>query len=179
MIMLTPKEQIAINNLRDLISCLTSFFSQNSPPLSDDSIDWYNYLVQFKDKLGNVNNQISFVATLLAKSYLMDHFDLIDFDAAAKAQGAPGLDIDAKTKRDQHIIAEIKTTHPYKDNDLGAQQIESFQKDAKKLHQANADIKFFFVTDSQTFALMKETKYRSMFSNINIVYLLSGEKITA
>lgn len=175
--MLTSNEQTAINKLRDLISCLTSFFTQNSPPLSDSPVDWYDYLAQFKNKLGNVNNQISFIATLLAKSYLMTNFDLIPFEAADKAQGAPGLDIDAKTKSGQRIIAEIKTTHPYKDNNLGAQQVASFQKDAEKLHQAPADIKFFFVTDSQTFTLMKKTKYISMFSNINIVYLPSGEKI--
>ena len=175
--MLTPKEQIAINNLRNLISCLASFFSQNSPPLSDSPVEWYDYLAQFKDELGNVYNQISFVATLLAKSYLMDNFDLIAFDAAEKAQGASGLDIDAKTKNGQRIIAEIKTTHPYKDNDLGAQQVTSFKKDAEKLHRESADIKFFFVTDSQTFKVMKKTRFISMFSNIDIVCLPSGEKI--
>jgi hypothetical protein len=176
--MLTTNEQKAINNLRGQISRLVSFFSKYGPPLSDSPVDWYSYLAQLKEELGNVNNQISFVATLLAKTYLMANFDLYPFDAATKAQGAPGLDIDVETKTGQRIIAEIKTTHPYKENDLGANQLESFQKDAEKLHRTNADIKFFFVTDSQTFSIMNKTKYISMFSNITIVHLLSGAEIT-
>lgn len=175
--MLTTKEQTAISNLRNLITCLSSFFLQNKPPSSDNPADWFEYLAQFKDELGNFDNQVSFVATLLAKSFLLANFDLITFDAAEKAQGAPGLDIDTKTKNGQRIIAEIKTTHPYKKDDLGANQVANFKKDAEKLHQGSADFKFFFVTDSLTFEVMKKAKYRSLFSNITIVYLPSGEKI--
>ncbi len=116
--------------------------------MSDNPVDWFGYLAQFKDELGNFDNQVSFVATLLAKSFLMANFDLITFDAAEKAQGAPGLDIDTKTNNGHRIIAEIKTTHPYKKDDLGANQIANFKKDAEKLHQGSSDVKFFFVTDN-------------------------------
>jgi hypothetical protein len=51
------------------------------------------YLVGVKDVLGNLNNDISFLAGLLVKPYLRDRFG-VDFDFGLKPQGAPGLDID-------------------------------------------------------------------------------------
>jgi hypothetical protein len=40
---------------------------------------------------------MSFLATLLAREYLNERFVLGDFDAAAKAQGASGPDVEART----------------------------------------------------------------------------------
>ena len=105
--------------------------------------------------------------------------DVRPFDAAEKAQGAPGLDIDETTSKHQRVIAEIKTTHPYKEDDLGAQQIDSFKKDAAKLKAERAEHKFFFVTDRATFEVMKKRRYRDLFEGIRVVLLPSGEEIAA
>ncbi len=87
-----------------------------------------DYLHSIKSIQGNFNNDIGFVSTLLAKQYLEKTYDLQGFNAADKPQGAPGLDIDVKLQDGRHLVAEIKTTSPYKSNDLGAQQINSFKK---------------------------------------------------
>ena len=65
----------------------------------------------------------------MAKQYLNTNYGIDDFDAAEKPQGAPGLDIDIKTRSGQRIIAEIKTIYPYQSDDFGAQQKNSFKKD--------------------------------------------------
>jgi hypothetical protein len=121
---------------------------------------------------------VSFFATLLARAYLHAHLDIRPFDAAAKAQGAPGLDIDELTKGGERIIAEIKTTHPYLRDDLGAQQKTTFSKDATKLRKENAQHKFFFLTDKDTFAVMKKLKYRALFQGVRVVLLPSGEELS-
>jgi hypothetical protein len=105
--------------------------------------------------------------------------DLLPFDAAEKAQGAPGLDIDVRTTSVARVIAEIKTTHPYKENDLGSQQDNTFRKDANKLRDQSAEQKFFFVTDRNTFEVMRKAKYRELFRGVRIVLLPCGEEIDA
>jgi hypothetical protein len=47
----------------------------------------FDYLVAIKNTLGNINNDISFVASLLVKPFLRKRFG-IEFDAALKPQGA-------------------------------------------------------------------------------------------
>lgn len=42
------------------------------------------------------------------------------------------------------IIAEIKSTIPYKDNDFGSQQIDSLCNDFSKLKNSSADYKYMF-----------------------------------
>ena len=72
----------------------------------------FSYLTGIKAALGNLSNDLGFVATLLVKHYL-EHFAIIDFDAAAKAQGAAGVDIEAATADGRTIAGELKTTTPY------------------------------------------------------------------
>jgi hypothetical protein len=54
--------------------------------------------------LGNLNNNVGFVATLLVKAYTERRFAITDFDAGAKAQGAAGIDIVAKTGDGKMIV---------------------------------------------------------------------------
>lgn len=177
--MLMPSEHNAIDALRRRVQRLMSFFEDTSLPLTDNPADWYAYLAQFKDELGNIHNAIGLIATLLAKEYLTSHFDIRLFDAAEKAQGAPGFDIDVRTSQGQRIVGEIKATHPYKADDLGAAQASSFSKDAGKLLRTEADFKFFFLTDRETFDVMGRPKYRRMFSGAKVVHLPSGDEIAA
>jgi hypothetical protein len=85
--------------------------------------------------------------------YLHEHFAITDFDAAAKAQGASGLDVDVYSPNGERIVAEIKTTVPYSGakNDLVVQQKTSFRKDFAKLNAAQATHTLLFVTDGSTF----------------------------
>ena len=56
--------------------------------------------------MGNLNNNVGFVATLLVKAYTERRFAITDFDAGAKAQGAAGIDIVAKTGDGKMIVGE-------------------------------------------------------------------------
>ncbi len=127
-----------------------------------------------KEITGNASNGMSFVAALMAKDYLYRVLPMQSFDAAAKAQGAPGLNIDERTVDGSRVIGEIKTTTPYMGNDLGAQQKVTFKKDFEKLNNTQADYKFFFVTDPMTFRIVKH-KYLSQLPGVSIVLLTTGE----
>lgn len=135
----------------------------------------FGLLTQLKEIQGNSSNDVSLVACLLAKRYLADRFDIGNFDAAAKPQGAPGLDIDLVTSDGIHIIGEIKTTVPYSGarDDLGANQKASFQKDFEKLNKTDADRKFFFVTDDATFEIVNRKYANRYLQGVEIV-LLNG-----
>lgn len=148
-------------------------------PLLENSAAWYAYLAELKEIQGNANIDVSFVATLLAKQYLAKRFGLTSFDAAEKRQGARGIDIDVKFPDGRRLVAEIKTTNPYKVNDLGSNQQEEFEKDFFKLASAIADVKLFLVTDPRTFDLMKRPKYQSMLKQVTVVLLTTGEEFPA
>ncbi len=67
------------------------FLANTSFPASNDAREWLIYLTGIKTALGNLNNDLGFVATLLVKHYLERRFDVVDFDAASKSQGPPAL----------------------------------------------------------------------------------------
>jgi len=99
---------------------------------------WLAYLTGIKDALGNLNNDVSFAATLLIKDYLQGRFGISDFDAGGKAQGAVGMDIEAITLDGLIIVGELKTTKPYQSG-FGAQQRTMILKDLDRLHSTAAD----------------------------------------
>lgn len=114
-----------------------------SEPLEPTAL--FAFLSELREIQGNLSNDVSFAATLMAKAYLLPKFGLT-FDAAEKAQGAPGLDIDVMAPDGSRVVGEIKTTVPYQGNDFGAQQAASFKKDFAKLTSAQAKHKFLFIT---------------------------------
>jgi hypothetical protein len=73
--------------------------------------------------------------------------------------------------RGERIVGEIKTTVPYGKNDLGAQQKTTFRKDFKKLNEANAPHKFFFVTSRRTFEIM-QARYAHLIPDVQIILLV-------
>src|SRR5262249_374727 len=129
--------QTRLEKLRDYLNQLNLTGNSNVP-------QWYEALAEIKAIQGNINNDLSFLACLLAKGYLEKRFGLNNFDAAAKPQGAAGLDINVLIPPGKRLIAEIKTTVPYSGvlNDLGAKQKESFRNDFDKLNNTAADYKF-------------------------------------
>jgi len=90
---------------------------QRMPEQDASTLDWYRFLLAMKEISGNTSNAMSFVASLMAKEYLSARLSMRTFDVAAKAQGAPGLDIDEQTTDGKRVIAEIKTTIRYMAND--------------------------------------------------------------
>ena len=139
----------------------------------------YAFLTAIKRIQGNSHNDVSFVATLMAKRYLQQRFDLREFDAAAKPQSAPGLDIDVRTSSDERVVGEIKTTIPYGRDDLGAQQKTTFRKDFAKLRDAVADHRFMFVTEPATYEILLKTRYLDQLRGVGIVDLSSGREHVA
>jgi len=109
---------------------------------------------QVQEIQGNLANDGSLIACVLARQFLQRRFEIPEFDAAAKLQGAPGLDVDVLTSSQERIIGEVKTTVPCgrQRRDLGANQKATFIKDFKKLERQEAHHKFFL---SRTPSLMK------------------------
>lgn len=139
-------------------------------------MEWFATLARIKDVQGNFNNDLSFVACLLAKSYLKKQFGVTNFDAASKAQGAKGLDIDVVSPSGERIAGEIKTIVPYKGakNDFGAAQKKSFRADFAKLNKAQATHKLLFVTDKASYDLV-QLKYSKEIPGVQVVLLVSCE----
>jgi hypothetical protein len=168
----TRPEAAYLERIRTRLAELREYLGGVS--LSEEShiSEWFSALAKIKAIQGNINNDLSFLACLLAKRYLEKHFGLNDFDAAAKPQGAAGLDINVTVPSGKRLIAEIKTTVPYLNriNDLGAKQKESFRNDFAKLNNTAADYKFFFVTDKATFDVVKR-KYSSEIPGVEIILL--------
>jgi hypothetical protein len=168
----TKLELAYLEEIRRRLGELRTFINPLDLTDSTDVRDWYSALAKVRAIQGNISNDLSFVACLLAKRYLQEHFAITNFDAAAKAQGAPGLDIDVCNPKGERIIAEIKTTVPYSGatNDLGAQQKTSFRKDFTKLNAAQATHKLLFVTDRATFDVVQR-RYLSEIPGVQVVLL--------
>lgn len=173
---LTPAERAYLDALKGRLDKLSAFLSERpSPSATAATRDWYGYLADLKEIIGNASNGISFVATLMAKDYLARKLPLVTFDAAAKPQGAPGLDIDEKTTDGKRVVAEIKTTMPYLGSELGAQQKATFKKDFEKLKIVQAEYKFFFVTEQATFEIVKR-RYADQLQGVTVVLLTTDEE---
>jgi len=176
--MLTQNEREYCVQIAGRIEKLRHFLNARFLASPEIPSEWYSFLAEFKTIQGNLNNDISFVATLLAKSHLQKLFQ-VSFDAAAKPQGAPGIDIDVQTNDGQRIVAEIKTTSPYQATDFGAQQAASFKKDFAKLAAAKAQHKFLFVTEQRAFEALRSPKYTCQISGVRVVLLPEGKERVA
>jgi hypothetical protein len=119
---------------------------------------WVQFLAKLREIQGNVSNDVSFAATLMAKEYLSRKFG-VTFDAAKKPQGPAGIDIDIPTNSGERVIGEIKTTVPYHRQDFGAEQAKNFKGDFVKLASTTAMHKFLFVTDTRAYIALQKPKY--------------------
>ena len=164
--------------MRNTIESLAAYLHECDLPTVEASAgEWCAYLSAMKAIVGNASNALSFVATLMAEEYLCGTLGIEAFDAAAKAQGASGLDIDELTLDNERVIGEIKTTTPYLEHDLGAAQKTSFKKDIAKLNGTPADHKSFFVTDDRMFRIVAQ-RYARQLPGVTIVLLPTGEHFT-
>ncbi len=167
-------EAVRIGELVERIALLKRVLEASPPDGAYDPVLWYRFLSVIKLTQGNLSNDVSFVTCLLAKGFLAAHHRGVVFDAAAKAQGAPGLDVDLRTPEGARIIAEIKTTDPYKPDDFGSQQKTKFREDFAKLNKHVADFKYLFVTEQRTYDILLR-KYAPEIPEIRIVLLTERE----
>ena len=172
-------ERSNLESIENRIEEIRKFFLSTEIPQNPDPKIWYDFLKGLKIIQGNSNNDISFIATLMAKDYLTLKFGPLEFDAALKPQGAPGLDIDINLQNGKRLIAEIKTTIPYKDTDFGSQQRDGILIDIHKLVNNQADHKFFMFTDKSSFEIIQKSKYSSKMMGITAVLLTTGEEFLA
>lgn len=170
------KEEVdSLKSIAAKMNSIQSFFKD----YRQNDFEEIDVLTQFEDVselrrlLGNIDNDRSFLACLLMKDFLQNRHALVDFNIGLKAQGAPGLDLDAITEDGKRIIGELKTTSPYGENDLGANQKTSFLGDFAKLNNNEADTKYFFVTDERTFTIVK-SKYNQYLEGVTLVLLPQG-----
>ena len=135
-----------------------------------DIYEIFRFFNNIKEIMGNFNTDVSFISCLMAKDYLYGQFNLGNFDVSEKSQSAPGPDIEVYTVEGKKIIAEIKSTNPYKDNDFGSQQIDSLRNDFSKLKNSSADYKYMFVTNESAYNILNK-KYSAELEGIMLVLL--------
>ena len=163
------RERREFDALRERLQRLVDALS--AAPLPESDVDaWFRILIQLRTIQGNASNDLSFVACVLARDYLCQHCDIAPFDVAEKPQNAAGIDIDVRTREGARVIAEVKTTVPYAPNDFGAAQASSIKKDLDKLRRADADRKFFFLTDARAHAVMHR-KFAHVVPELELVLL--------
>lgn len=172
--MLTEKERSYSARIDERIGRLRSFLDSHELGPTDPFTQWYEFLSSIRLIQGNLSNDIGFVATLLTKQYLSERFNIPHFDAADKARGASGIDIDVRTQEGLRIVAEIKTNVPYKDGDFGAKQAELIRRDLAKLDSAQADLRFFFVTEESAFEILTKPRSAWLMPKVRVVLLPSG-----
>lgn len=119
---------------------------------------WLEALTQLKAVVGNNSDDLAFIGRLLAKEYLRRLFSIEDYDAASKPRNTRGLPLDVQTTSGERVIAEIKTTTPFYESNLGEKQREVFDRDFGRLNATAADHKFFFITDPRLYEIVT-TRY--------------------
>ncbi len=139
---------------------------------------WFNFLSRFKDIFGTMNNDIAFVATLLAKNFLITTHGLRDnaFDASLKHQNANGLDIAIALPNGARVICEIKTTVPLRNpTRLGRAQTTAIEHDLERLADESAAHKYMMVTNHDAFTILGSPVWHGRTVGITLVDLLTGE----
>lgn len=170
---LTVAEKRFCDAIRQKDQSLRRFLNTNTLPTHVDAHCWLAYVTGIKSALGNLNNDLGFVATLLVKRYLQDRFGITDFDAAGKPQGASGIDIEAYTVDGLRIVGELKTTKPYQPG-FGAAQRTAIIKDLNRLAASVADHRFMFVVDQDAFAALRKPALASRAPGVEVVELILG-----
>jgi hypothetical protein len=155
-------------------AALRAFLNGNKLANPMETTEWLTYLTGIKIALGNLNNDLSFLATLLVKAYLHRRFGVTSFDASEKPQGAPGIDIECQTSDGKRIVGELKTTKPYQPG-FGAAQRTSILKDLARLVSTPADYRFMFVVDPDAFLTLCSKNFSTKVAGIEIIDLVTGK----
>jgi hypothetical protein len=149
-------------------------FLDNSKLAAEDVAQQLLHFRTLKAAIGNLGNDLSFLASMLAVNFLRTKHGPLTFDAGLKPQGAAGLDIDLTAIVGTRIIGEIKTTTPYQPG-FGANQMKEVLKDLDRLNSTVADFRYFFVADDEAYDAMTRRKFAERGSGIMVVEVLSGK----
>jgi hypothetical protein len=171
---LSPRESVSCDRIRHKEKGLREFLSKNNLLEPMGAHQWLGYLTEIKDILGNINNDIGFIATLLVKAYLERRFGVTNFDASGKPQGASGIDIQAVSSDGKAVAGELKTTKPYQPG-FGAQQRAMILKDLARLAASAADHRFMFVTDAEAYRTLCGSSFASRAPGVELVDLVRGD----
>ena len=171
---LTPEEAKFCEAIYAKDRALREFMNSNRLTDPVDPGHWLTYLTEIKHTLGNINNDVSFVATLLIKEFLHQRFRITDFDAGGKPQGAPGIDVSTITPDGKVVVGELKTTKPYKPG-FGAQQRKTILKDLDRLATTTADHRFMFVIDTDAFQTLCGKTFATRAPGVEVVNLVTGQ----
>jgi hypothetical protein len=174
---LTKSENHYCCKIRQKDRELRTFLGAHAIDDSFEPTELLRYLTGIKRTLGNLSNDLSFVATLLAKNYLERRFHIVDFDAGAKAQGASGVDVSAKTPEGKTVVGEIKTTTPYQPG-FGAAQRIAILKDLARLANSAANHRLMLVVDPESFATLRSSRFAGKAPGVEVINLVSGEGFT-
>ncbi len=130
----------------------------------DDIKSAVTKFMKFKEVVGNIGNDIHYLALHLANSFLEENHGVnVDF---SKPPGSSGLDIEL-----DDIVAEIKTTIPHLPNDFGAAQKREIKKDLDRLELSIETNKYFFIVDNHAERILR-AKYAPLYPSVKIVNLL-------
>jgi hypothetical protein len=176
---LTAAEEASCQTIRAKDLTLRTFLEREGLSSPVEATHWLRYLTGIKHSLGNLNNDIGFIATLLAKAYLNRRFGIVDFDAAGKPQGASGFDIATRTAGGEIVIGELKTARPYQPG-FGAKQRTEILKDLARLAAAanTANYRFMFVVDPDAYLALSRRNFVSKAPGVEVVDLVTGEMFT-
>ena len=157
---------IKVVEINKKLDDLSKFFIRETLQIGEDNVRVVlSKLIELKGILGNIDNDIHFLASFMANSFLKEEHGIeIDLD---KPEGQSGLDIEV-----EDIAGEIKTTIPYHDKDFGANQKTHILKDLERLELSSANYKYFFVIDSRTEKILKQ-KYSKKYPSVRIINLLT------
>jgi hypothetical protein len=167
-VVLTANEERYCETIRIKDHMLCKSLSEQILSIEVDPSKWLSYLTRIKSVVGNINNDVGFLATLLVKRYLQGRLGITDFDTAGKPQGASGIDIEAQASDGRKIIGELKKIKPYQPG-FGAQQRTMIQKDLARLATSPADYRFMFVTDHDAYATLCKPSWVARAPGVEIV----------
>ncbi len=175
---LTSNEERYCRAIETKLEALERHLQSNALSQPINARVWLFHLSGIKSALGNINNDMSFVASLLIKEFLEAEYGCVDFDAARKPQGAAGPDVVATAADGSTIVGELKTTTPYQMG-FGAAQRLSILKDLDRLASSVADHRLMFVVDPDSFdTLCHHNSFAFRAPGVRVVDLITGASHT-
>ena len=147
--------------------------------------DLYEKYENVKKVLGNFDNDVGCIATIMVKFWLKDNgCDTEEFNCF-ESQNANGFDVDDVTKNGKPVIGELKTTIPVEKDGtkLGANQRKSIKNDLgylmngckTKVDRKGSKPRYMFVTNKNTFEEIKKICQKNEYKNFDVI-LLGKEK---
>jgi len=166
----SPGEQRALNALQSKLRALGDVLPAEGGKEPADLNTVFAAFELLRRALGNLDNDISFLACLRAKRHLAAIHGEFDCDVSVKHQNAAGVDIEARTAAGSKIVAEIKTMRPVgPGGDFGANQAKQVRQDLERLRRSEAEHKYFCVTDATAATALRRARYANDVAGVTVL----------